>query len=125
MCKKMDPCFEGLLWWEKNFGKSRAMELDVATVPSWFDKYIPAVTFDFRWPAWFLRQLIEKMVDQMNINYDGYGKECKRLYAVHKVFDREATKAARDNALSQVTMATRVTAAIVLCQAMVITYKKL
>jgi len=125
MCKKLDPCFLGLLWWEKNFGKSRPMILDTAEVPGWFDKYIPAVSFDLKWPAWFLRQLIDKMIDQMDINYERYSKECKRLYAVCKVFEREAAKAARDNTLSQVTMKARVEAAIVLCQTMIVTYKKL
>lgn len=125
MCKKMDPCFEGLIWWQKNFGKSRAMVLDPAEVPAWFEKYIPSITFDLTWPAWFLRQLVEKMIDQMDMNHERYSQECKRLYAVCNTFQREAIKAARDNALSQVSMRARVEAAIVLCQTMIVTYNKL
>jgi len=98
---------------------------DPEKVPAWFDKYIPAVIFDLQWPAWLLRQLIEKMIDQMDINYDRYSAECKRLYAVHNVFSREAAKATRQNALTLVDQRTRVTACITLTQTMIVTYQKL
>jgi hypothetical protein len=122
----MDPCYEGSSWFEKVFGKRGAMDLtDPEKVPAWFDKYIPAVIFDLQWPAWLLRQLIEKMIDQMDINYDRYSAECKRLYAVHNVFSREAAKATRQNALTLVDQRTRVTACITLTQTMIVTYQKL
>lgn len=122
---KMDPCFDGMSWWAKVFGPKGVMELKVEAVEGWFDKYIPAVSFDFEWPAWLLRQLIEKMIDQMDLNYSRYGIECKRLYAVHKAFEREAAKAARENNLRDIDQRTRVTNAIVLCKTMVVTYEKL
>lgn len=122
---KLDACHEGILWWDKVFAKGQVMEFQTDAVPAWFEKYIPAVTFDLQWPAWLLRQLIDKMIDQMDLNAPRYGAECKRLYAVHKVFEREAMKSARDNSLNKVNMQVRVNACIVLMQSMIVTYHKL
>jgi len=122
---KMDVCHDGLVWWDKVFKRGGAMELKVEAVPLWFEGYIPATSFDMLWSAWLLRQLIEKLVDQMDLNYSRYGAECKRMYAVHKAFEREASKADREHRLANVDQRTRVTACIALVQTMIVTYRKL
>jgi hypothetical protein len=123
--KRFEPCPEGLTWWDKTFGKGKPMNLDVEAVPNWFKTYTSVITFNPRWAAWLLAKLIDKMIDQMNINYPRYRQECQRLQKVHRVFKNEAAKAERDNRLSLVVMDARMNAAIVICQTMIVTYKKM
>jgi hypothetical protein len=123
--KRFQPCPEGLTWWDKTFGKGKPMNLDVEAVPSWFKTYTSVIAFNPRWAAWLLGRLIDKMIDQMNLNHPRYRQECQRLQKVHRVFKNEAAKAERDNRLSLVVMDARMNAAIVICQTMIVTYKKM
>jgi hypothetical protein len=124
--KRFQPCPEGLTWWDKTFGKGKPMNLDVEEVPKWFKgTFTSVITFDPRWASWLLAKLMANMIDQMNLNHPRYRQECLRLQKIHRVFKNEATKAERDNRLSLVVMGTRMDAAIVICQTMIVTYKKM
>lgn len=124
--KALDPCFEADEWWKKSLGKNGVLELKTEAVgPSLFPSREAVVNFDFLWPSWLLRQLAEKLVDQMDLNYVHYGRECKRLYKISTVFERECNKAARESALTHVTIYQRTTNAIVVCIAMMVAYKNM
>lgn len=121
----MDPCHEGLVWYDKAIGRGNALVLKPDAVPEWFAKSSSAIEFDLLWPTWLLNVLSDKLIDQMNLNYDNYRKECMRIARVVRTFNREASKAARESSLAVATIQTRIQNCIVLCQTMIVTYNKL
>jgi hypothetical protein len=120
----LDPCWEAIEWWKLTLGSRGTLELKPEAIgPSLFPSRQAVISFDFLWPQWLLRQLVERLIDQMPLNFTQYSRECQRLYRVCKVFNREASKAADQSSLTYATIEQRTTNAIVLCKALATTYQ--
>jgi hypothetical protein len=122
---KMDPCFEGLAWFKSALGPKGTYDFTGTAVDKIFDRYIPAVSFDFKWPGWIFERLVDRMHDQMNAGYPFYKREEKRLAKAVRIFKNECSRAARDYALGMTNMQDRVLAANVLMKTFNTLYKGL
>lgn len=126
MLTKMDPCWEGLAWFKRALGEKKAYDFTDKQVDQIFDRYIPAVTFDFRWLSWIFERLtVDKLIDAMNPDYPHYKREKQRIERVNRVFHNECSRAARDYSLGVTDMQKRVGAASLMMKMFNRAYKEL